>query len=291
MLRSLETYPAGPMRDGSWGVDLRRRALVAVLVLLAAFASGCSVTKTREPRLLRLVAHEFQFGLPSRVPAGLTRVRLVNDGGYWHHAELARFDSTMTSEKYLEDFRKGVAFPEGATDMGGPPLVAPTDSVDVVMDLTPGRWAAICFTSAGGISHVKMGMITPFEVIPVDDDSPAREPSNDTVLGLREHTFDFPDTVPIGRRWVRIENRGAEFHEVDIVRLRPGSSAADYRRWKDVDHQMTEPPGVPVGGTSDFGPGGHLWSLVTFTPGQHLLICDIHADAGEVREFVVSPAP
>lgn len=258
--------------------------------------TGCARPQHRdataaEPTLLRLTSHEFGFEVPARVPAGLTRVRLVNRGTYWHHAELARFDSTLTREGYIDQICGGAEFPVGATDMGGTALVAPGDSLDVVMRLTPGRWAAICFASGGGVWHPKLGMVTPFEVTARPGPDPAVEPKADLVLDMRDDGFGFPDTLVEGRRCVRIENTGRDFHEADFIRLDPGRTYADYVAWRKDSKEVPPGPGVPVGGCSDFGPGGRMWSFVDFRPGQYFVICDMHADSGGVRHFVVTPKP
>ena len=269
-------------------------ALASSLTMIALLA-GCShrpaPAPRREARVLRMTAHEFQFGLPAKVPAGLTHVRLVNDGGYWHHALFARLDSTQSVEGYLAQIRAGADFPSGAVDMGGPALTRPGDSTDLVMNLTPGRWAVLCTASGGGTWHVQLGMIAPLEVEPVARGDEPSEPPADLTLVMTDSTFEFPDTLAPGIHWVRIENRGTRWHECDILRLAPGKTIADDRHWRTVDHQLTPAPSTPVGGCSDFGPGVVQWSLVTFEAGHHLMVCDMPGDEKHVRKFEVVPHP
>lgn len=261
-----------------------------MLLAALAFVGACTTRAKREPPLLRLVAHEFDFGLPRRIPEGLTRVRLVNDGGYWHHALFARLDSTQTPEGYLKEIRAGADFPSGAVDIGGPPLTTPGDSSDLVMRFTPGRWIVLCTASGGGVWHVAMGMLASFEVVADASAPEVSEPRTNLTLVMTDETFEFPDSLPPGERWVRIENHGARWHECDILRLAPGQGLEDYVRWREQDHQMTEAPAAPVGGCSDFGPGVRQWSLVDFQPGRHLLVCDMPGDSTHWREFVVGSA-
>jgi hypothetical protein len=42
-----------------------------------------------------------------------------------------------------------------------------------------------------------------------------------------------------------------------------------------------------VGGTSDFGPGGRTWQTLSLAAGSYVMMCDMHADSGQVGTFVV----
>jgi hypothetical protein len=230
---------------------------------------------------VRITAHEFAFGIPDTLPAGLVRVRVVNDGGFWHHALFAKLDSTQTRDGYLNEIRAGADFPSGATDMGGTPLLVPGDSSETVLSFTPGRWVALCTSSGGGTWHVAAGMLAAFTVV---------EPHADLTLVMNDSAFELPGTLEAGRRWVRVENRGLKWHECDILRLEPGRTVDDYRAWRRVEHLGTPPVAVPVGGVADFIPGVVNWTLADFRPGRHLLICDMPGDSLHYRYVEVVAA-
>lgn len=266
------------------------RAAAWALVVTAVGVLSCS-PPAPEPRLLRIAGHEFAFTMPDTIPAGLVRVRFVNDGGFWHHALFAKLDSTQTAEGYLAAIRAGADFPPGAVDHGGPPLTVPGDSVDHVMTFTPGRWVALCTASGGGVWHVAAGMCKGFVVTAQPPGRAAIPPMHDLELIMNDTGFVFPNTVRPGTRWVRIENRGRRWHECDILRFVPGKGFADDRAWRPVEHLGTPAPGRPVGGTADFIPGDVQWSRVRFEPGVHELVCEMPGDSTHHRTFWVGGTP
>ncbi len=259
--------------------------------VLAAALAGCGnrPVAPSEPPLVRFTAHEFEFGLPDTVPAGLVRVRLVNDGTLWHAALFVRLDSTQTPEGYLREIRAGSEFPSHAVDFGGHALTAPGDSADVVMRFEPGRWLAMCSANGGGAWHVRLGMVDGFVVAARATASDAPPPDDGTLV-MRDGSFEFPDSLTPGVRWVRIENHGQRWHEVDVLRLEPGKDKSSYERWRTVEHQMLPGPCTPIGGAADFGPGVVQWSRMDLRPGRHMMVCDMPGDSAEVRYFEVTGA-
>jgi hypothetical protein len=240
--------------------------------------------------MVRIVAREFTFAMPDTLPAGLVHVRFVNEGRFWHHALFSRLDSTQSPSGYLAEIREGKDFPSGAIDFGGPPLCKGGDSAEVIVRFNPGRWVALCTSSGGGFWHVAAGMLDSFVVVPGGRQRSVDEPTSDLTLVMRDDGFSFPDTVKPGRRWIRIEDRGARWHECDILRIEPGKTIADYRAWRHVEHLGSPPPAVPVGGCGDFIPGTVQWSLTDFRPGRYLFVCDMPGDSAHWREVAVAEA-
>lgn len=97
-------------------------------------------------------------------------------------------------------------------------------------------------------------------------------------IRMADHAYEVAPALTAGERVVRVENVGRDYHELDLVRLAPGVSGAAYWAWKEA-HQAGPAPGTPVGGTSDFGPGGRAWFTARLTPGRYLLICDMQMAA------------
>jgi hypothetical protein len=260
--------------------SVRDSALTASVAL--AHGLGCAPPAS-DPPLLRVVAHDYAFAAPVRAASGLTRVRLVNQGARWHHALLVRLDST-SAQAYVAGVQAGDSLPTGATDVGGPPLVPAGDSVEVLLELQPGRYLLTCWTSGGTRApHIKHGMAREL-VVDSAPASGARHPDADVVVRMEDHAFSVSPHLRAGTLMIQVENVGRDYHELDVVRLAPGASGADYWAWKRA-HQIGPAPGVPVGGTSDFGRDGRTWFVARLTPGRYLLICDMHAEShGMMRE-------
>lgn len=259
--------------------------------LLAPALTGCApaTPPAAEPPLVRITAHEFAYGMPDTLPAGWVRVRVVNDGGFWHHALFSKLDSTQTAAGYLAEIRAGKDFPSGATDVGGTPLLVPGDSSESVVHLEPGRYVAMCTSSGGGTWHVAAGMLAGFTVVARPGPA-AAEPRADLSLVMTDSTFEMPDTLTAGKRWVRVENRSRKWEECDILRLEPGATVESYRAWRKVEHLGTPRVATPVGGVADCVPGVVQWTLADLRPGRHLLVCDMPGDSTHFRYVEVVPA-
>lgn len=270
---------------------IRGRALAGALLLLASGACTppAKPPGAAEPPLVRVTAHEFAFGLPDTLPAGLVRIRLVNDGGYWHHALFSRLDSTQTAAGFLAEIRAGKDFPAGAVDVGGTPLCVPGDSSENVLRFEPGRYVALCTSSGGGTWHAAAGMVTGFTVV-ARAGAATREPQAAFTLVMNDSTFVLPDTLPAGRHWVRVENASRKWEECDILRLEPGRSVHEYRAWRRDEHLGLPRVATPVGGVADCRPGIVQWTLADLRPGRHVLVGEMPGDTAHYRYVEVVDA-
>lgn len=262
------------------------------IALLAACAGGESDAAGRSPRLVRLESRDFTFAGPVEIPAGLTRLRLVNRGPAWHDALITRLPDGATAETYLAGARAGQSFPAGAVDVGGPGLVQAGDSSEVVLDLAPGRYAIVCWHD----NHVKSGMIVPFTVTGTEAAGKseraaaqaAAPPGSSTPVVLHEYRFEHPPFVR-GRHVLHVRNQGVRPHDMTIFRLRPGKTVRDYGAW--YRSRQGPPPATPAGGANTMAPGREAWVPVTFEPGRYFIACAtpegevMHAQLGMVEEF------
>jgi uncharacterized cupredoxin-like copper-binding protein len=225
---------------------------------------------------LRIEAFEYGYEHADTVPSGLTRVRLVNRGGEWHEALLARLaDARAFAADYADSARAGVDFPAFARGFGGPSLTVPDDSTDIIINLIPGRYAIVCWFKG----HLLSGMIS--DVLVVDHRATdQRLPQEATTLTMLDYAFALSAPLAAGRNVIRVENRGAEIHEVDVFRLNAGISSDALVAWQAGD-QEGEAPGVPVGGTLDVEPGDQVWVEVDLEPGRYVLICTVPAPDGQ----------
>jgi hypothetical protein len=122
----------------------------------------------------------------------------------------------------------------------------------------------------------------------------APDPHADLSIIMTEYSYQLSGPVSAGRHLIRVENRGAQPHEADLIRLGPGKTPHDYIAWLDGGEQGL-PPAEVAGGVGDFVAGR------TVVDGRHpaarplfhyLPVPDAgdgkpHYDHGMIREFEV----
>ena len=197
---------------------MRRGVGVTAVFLAGAGTSADSDSARDEPTLLRLEATDFAFPAPKTIPAGPTRVRLINQGRAWHAALLTRLPEGTSVDTYLAGERAGESFPASATDVGGPGQTAVGDSSEVMVRLAPGRYAVVCWSD----NHVKAGMIALLVVTGSSADSLMEPARADVDVSLQD--FRFVHSAPFrgGHQVLRIRNDGRTPHNMQLYRLEPG---------------------------------------------------------------------
>jgi hypothetical protein len=248
---------------------LPRLALGALAVAVGACRADRPAAEA-PANVLTVTAADYSFDAPAEIPAGLTTIRLVNNGPSPHHVQLVR----LADGKRLEDFLgalKGEAFPEWATLAGGP---APPEVGKVsteIQVLEPGTYALVCFIpTPEGPPHVMKGMSRELRVTGPAK-AAAKEPEADILVKLVDYDFQLSTPITAGRHTLRVENAGPQPHEIAIVRLHPGKTPEDFARWGMK--QVGPPPGTIHGGVSGIMPGTHVFVAVDLPPGEYGLLC------------------
>lgn len=269
----------------------------AALGLLGACVSGRPDATAAELPVIRLEARDFAFTAPAEVPAGLTRIRLVNLGSAWHEAGISRLPDGATPEAYLAGARAGEPFPVGAVDFGGPGKIASGDSSDVVIALEPGRYVVVCWSDG----HVKAGMIAPLVVTATAPRVATAEvattpPAATGEIQLEEFRFAHaPATYRRGVNVLRVRNTGQRPHDMTMYRLAPGRTAQEFGAWRR--NRQGPAPAEPVGGIVTLAPGREGWVELELPAGRYLVACGtpeagpdgvkIHAQMGMVELFEI----
>ncbi|MEO8295484.1 MAG: hypothetical protein ABI613_08225 [Gemmatimonadota bacterium] len=262
---------------------------LAGAVLCALLLPGCRRPDASLVPLIRLTSRDYAFSAPSEIPAGVVHLRLVNEGPDIHEAMIVRFDGPGSAATYVDAVRGGDDFPAFAIDLGGAGLASAGDSTDIYLKLEPGRYAVVCWKG----DHLQRGMahdLVVREAVP----SIARAPREDVTIIMREYGFEMPATIAPGPHIIKVTNRGAQPHEMDIVQLRPGKTMRDYTDWLDHDEEGP-PPLKVIGGTGDFWSGREVWIPVMLPAGKFFLLCQVpdagngkpHYQLGMTREFEV----
>jgi uncharacterized cupredoxin-like copper-binding protein len=287
------------------GLSFVSRALSSTLA--AALVAATATARPTPPSLgdipeLTIVTHDFRFDAPDSVPAGLTRVRLRNEGKEHHHAQIVRLGPGVTIPKLLEALAKSVAsVPAGTKFVGGPNVPAKGGTSEVVLTLEPGQYALICFVSGDDhMPHLAKGMTRLVTVTPqqfVVAKSKPRQPVADIRMTLHDYAFELPPVITAGRHTIRVENTAAQPHEAVLGKLKPGKTVADLMQWmKTRDGDM---PGEEVGGTVGLSTGEVNFINVDLAAGEYVLLCFVpdakdnkpHLSHGMIRQFTVSPNP
>jgi hypothetical protein len=232
--------------------------------------SSAAADSTSRANVVTVVASDYAFHAPARIPAGLTTFRLTNKGPSLHHIQLVKLEEGKTVDDFLAALKAGGPPPTWASMAGGPNPPEPGHVAVASVALEPGNYAIVCFVpDADGVPHLMKGMARGITVT-----GPARtvaEPSADITVKLVDYDFQLSKPLTPGHHVLRVENEGAQPHEVAIVRLKPGKSPLDFAEWGEHPHGPA--PGTMHGGVSGIMPGTHAFVVADLPPGEYGLIC------------------
>jgi hypothetical protein len=241
------------------------------------------------------VAREYSFDGPDTLPAGLTNLRLQNDGRQTHQIQLLK----LTDGKKLSDLLAALQdqntvdhLPRWARHMGGPNGISPGNMAEARIQLPPGLYVVTCLIpSDNGQPHVAFGMSK--EVRVVDNELSAQWPLSHYHLAMRDYEFVLVETASRGTHSFYVKNRGTQPHQVSLIRLEPGASTNDFLG--SFSDKGTLMPGQLIGGMAALEPDGDGAFTVTLDEGHYAFIClfpnpaapSSHAARGMVMDFTV----
>ena len=251
---------------------------VATLAFNRTFAEGSRRAVAKElvsppvarARVVRVSGEDFKFDAPNVIPAGLTEFRFLNKGPAFHHMQIVR----LSGGKTVDDLRAALANPgpppAWMKEVGGPNAPSPGIEANATLMLEPGNYALVCFVDIGGPPHFMKGMIKGLTVEPAKT-AVAAAPKADITATLVDYNFKLSSPVRAGNHTIRVYNAGPQAHEIELVRLAPGVSAADFMKW--FDKMQGPPPGKALGGIASLATGMSQYFNADFTPGNYALIC------------------
>ena len=265
---------AGAGADGDAAVA---RAAVAAGAEAIPDAGGSGAASPRE---MVVRTRDYSFDAPTTVPAGATRIRLINDGPDFHHVWLIRLEEGRTVGELVTSLQERPVTPAWAVDVGGPNTPgAPGASTAAVVDLAPGRYALVCLIPGpDGVLHIMKGMVRELTVEPTAD--PAPMPAAEIVVSMDDYSYAVSAPIRAGRRTIRVENLASQAHELVLVRLREGKRAEDFLQFLGTREGI--PPGTMIGGVTGLSRGEANLITVDFQPGTYAFLCFVH-DAGDLR--------
>lgn len=252
------------------------------VLFLGAIGVSDGASPPKPSAIVRIVAREYAFQVPSEVEAGLVTIRFVNQGGQPHYARILRLASGKSLKDVVAWRESGGALPDWLVRSGGPATTTPGDSTEITLRLEPGTYALLCtYPTPAGVPHVALGMLAELRVGATIASDPHLRP--DLVLQLADYSF-----TPIGnfrRGWqtIQIENGGRLVHQALLVNLPPGVKVKDELAWFR-DGSRGPRPGIPRGGVIELVPGQRVWLRSYLPPGEYVLMCGVPHEDG-LRHF------
>jgi hypothetical protein len=251
------------------------------LVLVAVLALPAGATGTDDGvRTITVMAMDYQLTAPGSVPAGRTRIQVMNHGAEPHQAALVRLEPGRTRDEYLAALASGLdAAAEVGTFVAGPNGAAPGGISEVTANLEPGHHLVLCLIpSPDGTPHVVKGMISDLEVTGKASKSSSKTKRAPTVH-MSEFHFGLPKSfvksvstgVPID-----VVNDGKQDHEMVVSRLPEGVELKDIVDWSNHPLFTPEPfpqPQVDIAGTTMVAPGGRARMQLDLPAGRYVLLC------------------
>lgn len=250
-----------------------------VVVLALAAAAACAPrAPDRGATLVTFTATEYKFQGPDTLAAGLTTLRLVNQGKELHHASLFK----LAEGKTLTDFQAAMADvmsgkappPAWVSYAGGPNAIDPGDSSTMTEVLDPGHYLVLCMIPGeDGQPHVMKGMLHPLVVMGTAPAPAPALPAADVTVKLSDYDFVFDKPLTAGAHVVRVDNTGPQAHEIVVAELAPGKTAADFVKWETGGEKGPLPANRWLGGVAGIDSGKSATFTVTLKPGNYLVIC------------------
>jgi uncharacterized cupredoxin-like copper-binding protein len=254
-----------------------RTALLAAILLTACTQADhkTEAVAPPEPAVVTYTAADFSYAGPDTIPAGVTTIRLVNNGTEPHHIFLVKLNEGKTAQDLVTAMQapNATAMPGWAVESGGPNAAEPGKTVAATLPVEEGQYVIFCvIPGPDGVPHVAKGMMRNLTVVPAAATATAvAEPAADITMTLVDYGFQLSTPITAGRHTIRFDNTAGQSHEVVLVKLNPGSTMQD---WVAAAVKMSGPlPGQLMDGITGLSPGRHGYATVDFTPGDYGMVC------------------
>jgi len=251
-----------------------------------------------KPKVVVFRVTDRSIEAPEFIPAGLTTIRLQNDGSLTHELTLIHADDGRTADE-LETKTKLQNWPGPWSPSIASIRAEPGESNEFTAVLIPGIFAAVDWSSGSdSIPHSAFGVYTGFEVIEADFGDIAWNP--DTIeVGLEDFSFTGIQDLSSGRHSFKLVNKSDnQPHELLFVPLDEGQSAAElFTNFRSVKFGGTPVKNLERAfGIGWIGPGEEIEHSLDLFPGNYAVVCLIpnafpgtpHVNLGMLQQITVS---
>ena len=264
------------------------KTIPVISLAAAGFAAGVPLKrdalKPAVPPIVTITARDYAYDPIPDINSGVVDLRLHNLGKDIHHAALYRLSGGKTAADFVAALKNPGPPPVWAVPVPGPNAPAPGMTSNSIAELLPGNYVILCFVDTnGGVPHFMKGMHRAFRVVPSTNKAPA--PKANMGVTLFEYGFKFAPTLRAGPHIFRVTNSGKQPHEIEIVQLLPGKTAAELHSWL-LGPMTSKAPGIPLGGVMNVLPDAHPEFRMTLNPGHYVAFCFI-PDAGDGKPHFV----
>jgi hypothetical protein len=190
---------------------------------------GLACARTEIPgshNAVEIVATDYAFTAPGKLPAGRTTFRFANNGKVRHELNISRLKKGVSIDEILDSVRADKSVKDLIEGPVGVLFAAAgqKSNAGLTVNLAPGeRYAVICIfrDSAGAKPHYDMGMYKMISVGEAQGAAPLPQLTTDTIIAT-EYAYQYPATVKPGLHTFLMRNAGKQRHEFTIAMLNKG---------------------------------------------------------------------
>ena len=248
-----------------------------------------------DPALVVFKVTDRSIEAPEFIPAGLTTIRLQNDGPVRHSLVVFDIDEGHTVDDVARELT-GQFWPESWAPAIGEVTAEPGESNEWTVRLEKGLYAATDWTvGPDNVPHVARGVFTGFEV--TASEGPEIAWNSDVIeIELGDFFFTGLQDLPAGRNTFRLVNLSDDQdHMLLFVPLGEGETAAGMFgnfKYSRLGGTLEFEPAGEIGW---IGPGQEVEYSVDLAPGNYAVVCLLpdwhpgtaHSNLGMLGQIVV----
>ncbi len=277
-----------------------RKCLTAALPLVVLLAAGCGedekedkqATKPSKPKTLAITASgagkAVKLSVPASAEAGVTEIRFQNQANSPRDAGLVRIEGDHTVKDVAKIFEsEGGPIPSWITDGGGVGQVQPGQTGTVTEQLREGKYFVA--------SSERDGKPATAELTVKPGGGGGQLPRADSKIDAKEYSFTTTG-LKAGRQKVEFANTGKELHHAIGLKVKPGKTPADLKKFFDSEGKGPPPFDEKGGFDTAVIDGGQRQVVdLDLKPGKYAVVCFIqdrkggppHVAKGMVSEVTI----